>query len=210
MSTPAKTPWHIEGIALASCNCAWACPCQFNEPPTHGKCETAGASEIVSGHFGETPLDGLRYVEIYHWPGAIHEGHGTRLLVVDERATSDQRAAIEAMFSGEQGGAYFEIVGSVTPNRLPTIYAPIEFAMDRAARRGSFRVAGVVESAIMPITNPVTGAEHTVRIVLPNGFEFKEADIANSVRWAATLGDQLSLTHERTYAQLTDYEWSNA
>ncbi|HEV2239136.1 MAG TPA: DUF1326 domain-containing protein [Ktedonobacterales bacterium] len=209
MTAPAKTLWRIKGICLASCNCAWACPCQFNELPTHGNCVTAGAYEIRSGHYGDTPLYGLRCVEVYHWPGPIHEGNGTRLLVIDERATPAQRAALAALFSGEQGGAYFEILASVTPNRLPTIHAPIEFEMDRAARRGTFSVAGVTESQIAPITNPVTGAEHTIRIVLPNGFEFKEADIANSVRWSATLTDQMTFTYERSYAQLNDFEWSN-
>jgi hypothetical protein len=55
----------------------------------------------------------------------------------------------------------------------------------------------------------VTGEEHTVRIVLPNGFEFKEADVANSVTWTAALGDKQTLQHEKSYGQLYSFEWSN-
>jgi hypothetical protein len=209
MTAPTKTKWRITGVEIGSCNCAWGCPCQFNDLPTHGNCEAFVAHEIRDGYFGDTRLDGVRYAQIYQWPGAVHEGNGTRLAIIDERATPAQREAINALLSGTQGGAVFEVFGSVTPNRLETIYAPIEFELDRAGRRATLRVPGIAETHIEPITNPVTGEEHTVRIVLPNGFEFKEADVANSVSWTAALGDNQTLKHEKTYAQLYSFEWSN-
>ena len=35
---------------------------------------------IERGHFGDTPLDGVRYAQVYHWDGAVHEGNGWRRL----------------------------------------------------------------------------------------------------------------------------------
>src|SRR5712692_7759672 len=40
---------------------------------------------IREGYYGETRMDGVRFVRAFSWPGAIHEGNGTRLLIVDER-----------------------------------------------------------------------------------------------------------------------------
>ena len=30
--------WYVEGIEFGSCNCVYACPCQFEALPTHGNC----------------------------------------------------------------------------------------------------------------------------------------------------------------------------
>jgi hypothetical protein len=209
MTAPAKTAWRISGISLGACNCDWACPCQFNALPTHPNCEAFVTWEIRDGSYGATDLAGVRYALVFHWPGAVHEGNGTSLLIVDERASAEQRAAIEALVSGQQGGAYFEIFGSVTPNKLPALFLPIEIESDRTGRKGRVSIPSIGELIAEPIKNPITGEEHTVRIVLPNGFEFKEADVANAVSWTANLGDQ-TLTHATTYTQMYDFEWSNA
>lgn len=208
MTAPTKTFWRMVGVSLGGCNCDWACPCQFNAPPTHPICEGFGAYRVTSGHFGATDLAGVLYAVIMHFPGAVHEGNGTRRLIIDERASPEQRAAIEALDSGGHGGANFEIWASVTPNQLPTLYLPIEFEYDRSGRRGRVVIAGHLESTIEPIKNPVTGAEHTIRIGLPNGFEYKEADIANTVAWTAILGER-TLSHRQVYAELWDLDWSN-
>jgi hypothetical protein len=44
----------------------------------------------------------------------------------------------------------------------------------------------VVETRGAPILNPITGGEHRVRIVQPNGFEFAEAEIGRG--WSKTQG----------------------
>ena len=70
--------------------------------------------------FGDTSLDGLRFAWLVSWPGAIHEGNGTRRTVVDESATPEQREAAEELVRGRQGGPYFEIFASVMSNDLDT------------------------------------------------------------------------------------------
>jgi hypothetical protein len=164
--------------------------------------------QIHEGHFGDISLDGVRFVATYHWPGPVHEGNGTMQLIIDEHATPEQRTAIVALHSGTQGGAYFETYAAVTPNMLDPIFAPIEFTVDRVKREATLRVSGLIECSVEPIKNPVTGKEHVARIVLPNGFEFTEADMANAVSWQAMLGDK-TLAHENCYAQLNAIDWSN-
>jgi hypothetical protein len=61
---------------------------------------------------------------------------------------------------------------------------------------------------VQPIRNPVTGEEHRARIVLPDGFEYKEAEMGNTMRfWVKT--SHLSFAHENCYAQLNAFDWSN-
>jgi hypothetical protein len=211
MNENGQTPWLIKGHHAGSCNCDWACPCQFNGPPDKGNCEALLAWEIDEGHFGGVSLDGVRFGGAVHWPGAIHEGDGTIQFVVDEGASEEQRDAIFAMASGKEGGTYFEIIASVCPNVREPIVAPIELDVDRTARRGRFSVGAVGEGRIEPIVNPDIGEdEHRVRIDLPNGFEYKQAEIGDTVEWNVKGNDPLSFSHEHTYAQIYEFEWSNA
>jgi hypothetical protein len=129
-------------------------------------------------------------------------------LIIDEQATPEQRAAIIAINSGTQGGTYFEIFASVTPNVLDPIYAPIEMTLDRAKRTATLQVRGIAEFRIEPIKNPVTGQEHVARIMLPNGFESHELDMANTILYQATLGAK-TLARENCYGQFNSFDWSN-
>ena len=71
------------------------------------------------------------------------------------------------------------------------------------------RIPGVLDSKIEPIRNPVTGDEHRVRIVMPGGFEFEEAEIANSVHLRSTAGTALDFDLENTFGQLNEFDWSS-
>jgi hypothetical protein len=62
---------------------------------------------------------------------------------------------------------------------------------------------------VEPIKNPVTGEEHRALITLPNGFEFKEAEMANCVEHYAKAGDKI-ISNKNAYAQFAAVEWSNA
>jgi hypothetical protein len=204
-----KTAWHIEGEEVASCNCAWGCPCQFDALPTYGFCEALAVLDITRGHFGDTPLDGVRFAQVFHWDGPVHEGNGWRRLIHDERSTPEQRAAVEALTNGTQGHAYFEIFSAMAPNALEPVVAPIELEHDREKRQARIRIPGLAESDIEPIRNPITGEEHRARIDLPNGFEYRVAEMGDSVRWWTKAGEHLAMEHEHTYAQMAHIDWDS-
>ena len=198
------------GDEVGSCNCDWGCPCQFDALPTHGNCMALIAYEVREGSFGETGLDGVRFAELVWFPAAIHEGNGVRQTVIDESASPEQREAIEALVLGKHGGTYFEIFASVMATERDTVFAPIEIDADRERRVASVRIADLGQAQVEPIKNPVTGDEHRVRIDLPDGFEYKQAEIGNTVRASVSAEEPLSFTLENTYAQLNPFEWSNA
>ncbi len=175
------TTWELHGRSMANCNCATGCPCQFMALPTNGNCEAVAGFEFERGHHGDVDLGGTRAALVVHWPGAIHEGNGTMQVVIDERASPAQREALHRILTGEDTedmATFWWVFSKMSPNKLETLYRPIHFELDYDGRTGRMSVPGVFETEVEPLRNPVTGAEHRARIDMPNGFEFRVAEVA--------------------------------
>ena len=176
----AQVAWMLKGRNFSHCNCAYGCPCQFNALPTHGSCEAVVGIAVDHGHHGNTKLDGLRFGGVFRWPGAIHEGHGEAVPVIEERATPAQREAILHIMSGqdtEPGATFFQVFFSMLEKVFDPVFAKIDLDIDVDARRARFVVPGVIEALGEPIINPVTKLEHRARFDMPNGFEFSLAEV---------------------------------
>jgi hypothetical protein len=138
--------------------------------------------QVTEGHYGDVALDGVRMAVMYKWPGAIHEGNGEMQIIVDEAASPEQTAAIEAVMTGqdtEEMATMWYVFSAMAPNRHETLRAPIEAQMDAASRTGRARVGDIFELEAAPIPHIVTGKPHRVRLVLPQGMEFGEAELAS-------------------------------
>ena len=195
--------WRIQGPELVTCNCDWGCPCQFSGRPTQGHCRAAVAMRIDTGHFGDISLDGLCWVGLFAWPGAIHEGQGEAQPIVDERADEQQRGALLRLLSGQEGepGAnMFSVFASTIETMYPPLFRPILFEADVDGRTGRFEVPDRVEARVEPIRNPVTGEPQRAQVRLPGGFEFLEAEFASSTAHAAA---PIPLDWARGHAHLT-------
>lgn len=179
----AYVDWSIKGPEIASCNCAWGCPCQFNALPTYGDCRATMAMRIDEGHFGDVSLDGIKFAATFAWPGAIHEGGGEGQVFIDNAASEAQVDALFTILKGEETEPFatiFNVVSTVVDTHHPPVFAPIAFEIDINKRRGRFSIDGVITAENTPITNPVTGDEHYAKVTLPHGFEYIEAEYANS------------------------------
>jgi hypothetical protein len=51
---------------------------------------------------------------------------------------------------------------------------------DYAKRRARLSIPGVLSCDVEPIKNPVTGAEHRIKVVMPEGFEHREGEVAHA------------------------------
>ena len=183
------TPWTIHGREFANCNCSYGCPCQFNALPTYGNCSAVVGIQIDRGFHGGTPLDGLRLAGIFRYPKAIHEGNGEALPIVDRRANEAQRDALLRIMSGQDtkpGATMFAVFASMLSKVHEPVFADIDFHVDIARRRAHLKVDGYIEQRGEPIVNPITGAEHRIRIQPEGGFEFKEAEIGRG--WTRAMG----------------------
>jgi len=201
--------WFVRGAELVNCNCDWGCPCQFNALPTHRQCEAVWAMRIDEGRFGDTVLDGLAWGFLVWWPGAVHEGNGRMLVFGEARATGAQRRALEAIAHGEVSdeGTYFQIFSAMAPNAEASVWAPVELQVDVAGRTGRLVVEGLVDTRVEPIRNPVTGMEHQARVVLPAGFEYRQAEYASG---STRSTGPIMLDHEASHAHLAAIGWNRS
>jgi hypothetical protein len=202
--------WTIKGKEFINCNCAYGCPCQFNALPTHGFCEAVCGFQIDSGFHGETRLDGLRFVGIFHWPGPIHEGRGEAAVVVDAGATPKQRELLLRIMCGqdtEPGATVFQVFSTTVEKLHDPIFAPIDFEVDVDQRKARLVVPGVTEGRGEPIVNPVTGQQHRARIELPNGFEYLVAEVGRG--WT-TASSPIKMNLSDTYGQFANIHLSQS
>lgn len=193
------TRWTIKGKEFVHCNCAYGCPCQFNALPTQGHCQAVAAIDIEQGYHGETDLAGLRIGLIVSWPGAIHEGRGQAVPIVDERADAGQREALLRIMSGLDtvpGSTFFQVFSTTFERVHDPVFAPIDLSIDIDGRSAKLSVPGWIDARGEPIVNPVTGDAHRARIALPQGFEYDVCEVGRG--WARTQGPvdvQLSDSH---------------
>ena len=96
--------WSVEGTYIEACNCEAACPCIFSSPPTEGECNVVIGWHINKGRHGDTVLDGLNAALIAYTPGNMKDGQWKVALYVDDRGNDVQRAALQGIFSGADGG----------------------------------------------------------------------------------------------------------
>lgn len=94
----------------------------------------------------------------------------------------------------------FAIYGTTIEHEPDPLFADIEFEWDIEGRTGRFMVEGVMEAAIEPIRNPVTGDPHFISIRPHDGFEFREAEMASAIFWAK---GELEQQHEKRFATIT-------
>jgi hypothetical protein len=199
--------WSMQGTEFTNCNCGWGCPCQFNQNPTHGDCRAYIFVQIEKGRFGDVPLDGLRWCAMFSWPGAIHEGHGTCQSIIDERANPEQRAALEAISHGketEPGRLIWQVFSTTVEEVKPTLYRAIDLNINIDARTAHGKVEGLIEGKGEPI--PKIGVEggHRIKLVIPEGFEFTEAEVISG---SSTATAELDVSFKESHAHVVRFHW---
>jgi len=144
MVTPS---WQVTGQYHETCSCDFLCPCiigQMAVRPTKGSCTFVMAMQIERGRYGTLSLDGLGFIVLALTPEAMGKGNWSVGLVVDERATPEQRDAIAAIVSGSAGGPMAALSGLVG-KFLGVESAPIQF--DRNGAKWSVKASTLVDMA---------------------------------------------------------------
>ena len=203
MATETGTKWQLKGTVLVACNCDYGCPCNFNARPTQGKCEGGWTWHVEEGGFGDVPLAGLNFSVYVNWPGAIHEGNGEALVLVDERADGAQRDAIATLVRGEVGGPW-----GVLAWTWPTVHGPerVRYEVEIDGIRSRLRAGDKLELEMEPIRNPVSGAEVTPGALLPQGIIFRRGDFGSSKAFRVT--DGIAFAHPGKYTAVAPFDYN--
>lgn len=192
--------WYIEGSEFSNCNCAYGCPCQFEALPTQGHCRGFEVLRIDRGHFGPLLLDKLAVALIYAWPGPIFEGNGELQVVLDARASPEQQAALLKILMGEEtddGATHWWVYRAMSSRVHEPVVGAITFEVDLEARTARVDIPGVLQSVGRPIRG-ATGNEYRVRIEIPDGIEFKQAEMGSA---STTSTGAITLDLQDTYGQ---------
>jgi hypothetical protein len=202
--------WYVEGIKFGNCNCDYACPCQFESLPTHGKCHGIEIIRIDKGRFGNIVLDDLCSVVQYQWPGPVYEGKGEMQAIIDERADPQQRHALAAILHGretKEAATHWWVFHAMSETVHEPLFKRIIFEIDVDARRARASIPGILEATGRPILSPVDGVPHRVRIDLPDGMEFEQAEIGSASTKASTI---MTLDLTDSYGQFNRFRISES
>ena len=160
----ATVQWQISGSYMEACSCDSVCPCPTSglaARPTKGSCDAGLVFHVERGQYGGTTLDGLSFAVLLHTPGAMGQGNWTVGVIVDERASPQQREALTSIASG-QGGGPMAAVGPLVGRFVGTEAKPIKLEGTGMKRTAS--IPGVLDIAI----EGIAGAKQDEPIYLDN------------------------------------------
>ena len=91
-----NSTWWAKGLIFENCTCQLVCPghLHFSQLCTNERCVGYWAIRMDAGQFGAVSLAGARIVVVFDAPQHMIDGNWTEVLLVDEAATPDQRAAL--------------------------------------------------------------------------------------------------------------------
>ncbi|HXF56780.1 MAG TPA: DUF1326 domain-containing protein [Actinomycetota bacterium] len=200
-----EVSWHIKGDYVLACNCDYGCPCNFNARPSMGNCQGIIAVRVQEGEHDGVPLSGGAFVFVAKWPGAIHEGGGVGAVLLDERAPEDQNEALASVAQGRSGGLPWSIFASTIGRWVGPVLATID--LEVAGKDTRLQVDGKLAASFRPIQNPVTKAEVYPKVVLPQGFAFKEGEQYTTSEFWVSVSPELTFAHPGRVAELAVVDW---
>jgi hypothetical protein len=175
--TASPPQWHLKGKLVQACNCEYGCPCEFNAPPSQGHCEGTWSWHVEEGQYGDVDMTGLHFAAACKWPGAIHEGNGEAMPILDADATPEQIEAVDALLSGQVGGPWSIIASTLTKVHEPQL-VNWRYAFDGSET--TIKAGDTLTMELTPIRNPVTNEIFEATVVLPTGFTSKALNHATT------------------------------
>jgi len=124
----------------------------------------------------------------------------------DENADPAQRQALVHIATGAAGGMPFEVIAVTLTKVLEPQYLPFHFTID--GRHSSVKIGPVLEIALEPIKNPVTGSPESLRVEHETGFMFKQAEVVSARTCRVGLGE-LSFSWPNQAGFFSQVKYSN-
>ena len=164
--------WKLEGTYFENCNCEMVCPCTTSSmiaPADYERCQVLIALHIARGEVEGTDVGGLTLALVADTPPVMSSGNWRAGLLVDDKASQEQRDKLVAVMTGQKGGPMAG-AASLIGEMLGVEAVPIEYQDD--GRRHSFRANGtevVVEDFVGGlVTEPqkLVGVAHPVTTTL--------------------------------------------
>lgn len=199
-----KAPaWNIKGTLVIACNCEYGCPCNVNGRPTTGKCEGGWTWQLEQGVYGDVKLDGLCLGLYANWPAAIHEGNGVATSLIDERANTAQREALQALVEGRSAGPW-----AIFRKTFKELHGPdyVTYEVDSESRLPRVRGGDALTIETEYIRNPVTKETVHPRLAMPEGLLVKDIALVASKHFKLS-ADKVRYDHSGRYAAFGFFQY---
>jgi hypothetical protein len=178
----ARVSWEIRGTYFEACNCDAICPCRRVDGvaggrSTHGICMGCLSWLIEDGSADGIDLSGLPVAIACRYSDDEQGSPWTWILYLEARASDEQRAALEAIYTGRLGGdAERHFPWAWKPSELLHV-RPVEIAVDHTQRRQWLRIRDHVSVRIRDRFD----GEHAVTCVIPGHERAGEELIADEL-----------------------------
>jgi len=196
-SPETRSGYTLEGTLLEACSCGVLCPCWIGEDPDLGECHAIVGYHIDKGVARGVDVSGLSAVIIAHIPGNVLAGNWEIVLLMDDRASEEQHAALLAALTGELGGPMADLAQLIgTVKGIETVR--IDHGIVDGA--GTLSIPGIVDAEMEPYRGP----DGSVTILQGSVF----STVPGSPAWVAKAGrNRVELPQ---YGMTWEYEGRNA
>lgn len=157
--------WWMKGDWFDVCSCNIPCPCGFAQAPTNDHCEGVMAYHVREGAFGDVDVSGLNVIAVVTIDGNAwaKQAKVSLGIFMDERASAEQRDALQQVFSGKAGGwmgTFAELVSEVRGLE----FVPIRFEVARDLAYWRAEIPGRLTAAGEALGGPTTPAGARVQL----------------------------------------------
>jgi len=137
--------WRIRGTYFESCNCDAICPCRRidgvkGSRSTHGVCLGVLSWAVEEGAANGIDLSGLPVAIASQYSDDEPGSPWTWILYLDERASSEQRRALEQIFTGQLGGDAKRHFPWAWKSSDLVAVRPVEIEVNHTRRRQLLRI----------------------------------------------------------------------
>ncbi|MHA6784188.1 DUF1326 domain-containing protein [Pseudonocardia saturnea] len=154
MTTTQSTTYDVQGRLLEVCTCNTLCPCWVGEDPDGGTCDSILGWMVDRGTVQGVDVSDRCICASVHIPGNVLAGNWKAAVLVDDRCSDEQQAALLNVFTGQLGGAVADLaalIGEVVAvERVPITFDVVE-------GKGYIRIGDIAEARMAPFQG-ATGA----------------------------------------------------
>ncbi|WP_222915429.1 DUF1326 domain-containing protein [Natrinema sp. SYSU A 869] len=195
------------GDYVEACNCDVTCQCIWLEPPDDDVCTVSLAWHIRDGRYGDIDLSDLSVGMLISTEAGVMFAPDTGwnvVLLIDEAADDDQRAALEDIYFGRAGG----IFAPVADTHVETVEAatvPVTF--DRNGADFSVEMGDVVSMTVVG----KRGFNEDLGTISPHPLtKSREMQTGKSTTATVTYNDEFSWDVSENNSYFGDFELANA
>ena len=138
------------------------------------------------------------------FPGAVHEGNATTVVIVNDGVPLEQQAVLEVMI---QKVPPFSVFMDLTSDFRGFRYLPFDLRLDGI--RSGVTVPGALELQLGPMKNPVTGEDELATLNKPTGFTSKVQELCSADIHRFNV-EGITFDHSGKYGEFSPFEYSPA